>query len=216
LRQLPGDRFERKTMPAKTKSSVGVAVTFSDALSFRQAVFERLVEVGLSRPFAQLSVDQEARYVDARWNEGKSPEDVARSIFGPEIEPSADGYRDAVGMFLENYELGTGHTEAILDANKDVLVKSHKAKMPPWAIAASLLNQAPGVTAYPEVDVDDPRIFLELPDQTRDLLEAAASLKLLGEDADAVVGTLINQGLLQLVRDGLLKLPPQKSVMLSC
>lgn len=200
------------SMPAKTKASALKKVTFPDAKSFRQAVFERLVELGLSRPFAQLSVDQDARYLDAKWDEGGSLDDAARNIFGPEIEPSAEGYRDAVGMFLEHYKLGTGHTEAILDANKDILTKSHKAKMPPWAIAASLLNQAPGVTAYPEVDVNDPHIFLELPDQTRDLLEAAAGLKLLGEDADAVVRTLINQGLLQLVRDGLLKLPLQKSV----
>lgn len=199
-------------MRGKSKASAVEAVTFPDAIAFRQAVFNRLVELGLSRPFAQLSVDQEARYLDARWSEGGSLDDAARNIFGPEIEPSADGYRDAVGMFLEHYEIGTGHAEAILDANKDILAKCHKAKMPPWAVAASLLNQAPGVTAYPEVAVDDPRILLELPDQTRDLLEAAAGLRLLGEDADEVVRTLINQGLLQLVRDGLIKLPPQKAV----
>lgn len=185
-------------------------VKYPDAISFRQAVFEKLVELGLSRPFAQLSADQEARYLDARWEEGGSLDDAVRGIFGPEIEPSVDGYRDAVGMFLEHYELGTGHTEAILDANKDILAKSYKAKMPPWAIAASLLNQAPGVSAYPEVDVNDPRIFLELSGQTRDLLEAAAGIGLLGEDMDAVVRNLINQGLLQLVRDGLLKLPSRK------
>ncbi|MES2877506.1 MAG: hypothetical protein V4713_03720 [Pseudomonadota bacterium] len=200
------------SMPPKTSASVLEAESFPDALSYRQAVFERLVKLGLSRPFAQLSVDQDARYLDARWNEGASLDDAARNIFGPEIEPSTDGYRDAVGMFLEHYELGVGHTEAILDANGDILEKCHKAKMPPWAVAASLLNQAPGVTAYPVVDVADPRISLELPAQTRDLLETASGLKLLGEDADAVVKTLINQGLMQLVRDGLLKLPSQKSV----
>lgn len=191
-------------------SSMAMA-NFPDAISFREAVFERLIELGLTRPFAQLSVDYEARYLDARWNEGGSLDDAVRGIFGPEIEPAVDGYRDAVGMFLEHYELGTGHSEAILDANKDILEKCHKAKMPPWAIAASLLNQAPSVMAYPEVDVNDRRIFLELPDQTRNLLEAAADLQLLGEDADAVVRALINQGLLQLVRDGLLQLPSQKA-----
>lgn len=201
-------------MQRKTKGSGADVGTFPDAIAFRQAVFNRLVELGLSRPFAQLSVDQEARYLDARWSEGDALDEAVRNIFGPEIEPSADGYRDAVGMFLEHYEIGTGHAEAILDANKDSLAKCHKAKMPPWAIAANLLNQAPGVTAYPEVDVNDPRIFLELPDQTRELLEAAAGLKLLGEDADAVVRTLINQGLLQLVRDGLLRLPSQKAAKL--
>lgn len=198
-------------MQRKAKGSGAEAVTFPNAIAYRQAVFNRLVELGLSRPFAQLSVDQEARYLDARWSEGDALDEAVRNIFGPEIEPSADGYRDAVGMFLEHYEIGTGHAEAILDANKEILAKCHKAKMPPWAIAANLLNQAPGVTAYPEVDGNDPRIFLELPDQTRELLEAAAGLKLLGEDADAVVRTLINQGLLQLVRDGLLKLPSQKA-----
>lgn len=196
-------------MAPRTKAA-GSGVKYPDAMSFRKAVFEQLVELGLSRPFAQLSVDQETRYLDARWGEGESLDDAVRGIFGPEIEPSADGYRDAVGMFLEHYELGTGHAEAILDANMDILVKSHKAKMPPWAVAASLLNQAPGVSAYPEVDVNDQRIFLELPGQTRDLLEAAAGIGLLGEDADAVVRNLINQGLLQLVRDGLLKLPSHK------
>lgn len=194
-------------MVTKTKPVDRKSVTYPDAISFRNAVFERLVELGLSRPFAQLSVDGEARHLDARWEERASVDEAARGIFGPEIEPSADGYRDAVGLFLEHYELGTGHTEAILDANADVLAKCHKAKMPPWAVAASLLNQAPGVTAYPEVDVDDPRTFLEFPQQTREMLDAAAGLALLGEDADAVVRTLVNQGLLQLVRDGLLKLP---------
>lgn len=196
-------------MAPRTKAT-GSGEKYPDAMSFRKAVFEQLVELGLSRPFAQLSVEQEARYLDARWAEGDSLDDAVRGIFGPEIEPSADGYRDAVGMFLEHYELGAGHAEAILDANMDILAKSHKAKMPPWAVAASLLNQAPGVSAYPEVDVNDQRIFLELPGQTRDLLEAAAGIGLLGEDADAVVRNLINQGLLQLVRDGLLKLPSHK------
>jgi len=198
-------------MRGRAKASNVEAATFPDAISYRQAVVNRLVELGLSRPFAQLSVDQETRYLDARWSDGVLLDDAARNIFGPEIEPSTDGYRDAVGMFLEHYEIGTGHAEAILDANKDILAKCHKAKMPPWAVAASLLNQAPGVTAYPEVDVNDPRIFLEFPEQTRELLEAAAGLKLLGEDADSVVRTLVNQGLLELVRDGLLKLPLQNA-----
>lgn len=196
-------------MVNRTKDKALGMQKFPDAISFRQAVFEQLVELGLTRPFAQLSVDQDAQYLNARWKEGGSLGDAVRGIFGPEIEPSIDGYRDAVGMFLEHYELGCGHAEAILDANRDVIAKNHKAKMPPWAIAASLLNQAPGVAAYPEVDTNDKRIFLELPDETRNLLDAAAGLKLLGEDPDAVVRTLINQGLLQLVREGILRLPQQ-------
>lgn len=196
-------------MVNRTKDKALGMQKFPDAISFRQAVFEQLVELGLTRPFAQLSVDQDARYLDARWKDGGALGDAVRGIFGPEIEPSVDGYRDSVGMFLEHYELGSGHAEAILDANRDIIAKNHKAKMPPWAIAASLLNQAPGVAAYPEVDANDKRIYLELPDETRDLLDAAAGLKLLGEDPDAVVRTLINQGLLQLVRDGILRLPQQ-------
>lgn len=196
--------------PIATSPKAKSVRKFHDAISFRQAVFERLVELGLSRPFAQLSVDQDARYLDNKWEKGDLLDEAVKGLFGPEIEPSADGYRDSVALFLETYELGTGHAEAILDANADTLAKCYEAKMPPWAVAASLLNQAPGVTPYPEVDVNDPRIFLELPDQTREMLDAAASLKLLGDDADAVVRTLINQGLLQLVRDGLLTLPSQK------
>jgi hypothetical protein len=195
--------------PARPKTKPAAA-QYPDADAFREAVFERLVELGLSRPFAKLSIDQEAEYLDARWKDGWALDDAARALFGPEVEPTSDGYRDGVGLFLETYELGYGHAEAILDANQEILDKCHKAKMPHWAVAASLLNQAPGVKAYPELESDDPRTFLDLPEETRDLLEAAAGLRLLGEDADAVVRTLINQGLLQLVRDGLLKLPPQR------
>jgi len=198
------------TTAAKARSAPPTSQTFPDAKAFRNAVYERLVDLGLTRPFAELSVERDSRYIDAKWEDGGTVDDAARGIFGPEIEPSADGYRDGVGLFLQHYELGFGHAEAILDANADILTKCHAAKMPPWAVAASLLNQAPGVAAYPEMDVNDPRIFLELPDQTRELLDAAAGIKLLGDDADAVVRTLINQGLLQLVRDGLLKLPTPK------
>lgn len=196
-----------RKMATKSLSNPSAASKCTDANSYAQAVVERLVALGLSRPFAQLSVEQEVRYLDARWKEGGSVEDAASGIFGPEIEPGADGYRDAVGMFLEHYELSTGHAESILDANNDILAKSHKAKMPPWAVAASLLYKAPNVAPYPVVEVNEPRIHLEIPEHSLDMLEAVASIKLLGENINAVVTTLVNQGLLQLARDGFVKLP---------
>lgn len=180
-------------------------------MSFRQAVFERLVELGLTRPFAELSVEQDARFLDAHWEKGGAVQDAANSLFGPEIEPSADGYRDSVALFLEHYEIGTNHTEAILDANKDVLTKCHKAKMPPWAVAASLLHQAQRIPAYPDVQEDDHRIYVDLAENVEEMLKAAAGLQLLGENVHAVVNTLIHQGLLQLARDGLIKLPVPNS-----
>lgn len=202
-------------MNKKVTSNVIVASpptvhAFTDLNAYKDAVFENLVGLGLSRPFAKLSVDQESRWLEVNWLT-KSVEEAASGMFGAEVDLGKDGYRDAVGLFLDTYALGTGHTEAVLDAHKATLETAHRSKLPPWAVAADLLYKAPKVRPYVETDADDPRVFLDLPEVTREMLDDAATLKLLGNTADDVVVTLINQGLLALVRDGILKLPIKRN-----
>ncbi len=201
---------ESHFMPSKLRPVTTAAHAFADFDDYKAAVFECLVQRGLSRPSAEMNISCDLGWMKANWLT-LPVDEAAERIFAPDVDESLEGNRDAVALFLDTYGLGTGHTEAVLDGNKGRVSEAHKGRLPPWAVAADLLYKAGGVRPYPVVEAADPRIFLDVPQQTRELLSAASALGLLGATEDDVALTIINQGLLALVRDGLLTLKRKAS-----
>lgn len=177
-----------------------------------RAVIERLVERGLSAPWANVLVD-----MDIGWIEGKagtmSIDGIADEVFDAEVPSDSEPYRERVATLLDHYGLQSTRSDDLVRRNMPLVDKARLGRLPPWCTAAQLLMRAKEMAELTrqgarvqERDVAlSPAQSLGLSQQAGALLEQAVRLGLLGQSVDEVIRNLVHQGLLGLVRDGLLR-----------
>jgi hypothetical protein len=168
-------------------------------------LIESFVDRGVSRPWAHSLVKMDQDWLQANMGR-KTLAQLQEALFAPEMPDTPAEYRENVAWFLEGYGVETGHTESVLDKRKDEVEKAFAGRLPPWSVAAQLLHEVKDIAAY-AIDEDGPRddrIKLEFADKVKARIGKLVNTGLMGTTEEEVVKTLVHQGIIGLVRDGLI------------
>lgn len=172
--------------------------------AFIEAVRERLVKRGVGRMWAEALVDSDREWLAAHWLD-VSIDKASDEVFDPELTDQIGPYRERVALFLERYGIDTAQAESLLDRRGHDLKEAMNARLPPWGVAAQLVTHAEGRRAETLEAQRDGGLWVRLTPQVVAFLAQAAGLGLLGSTAETVAETLVQRGLMDLMRDGFLE-----------
>lgn len=169
------------------------------------ALIESFVSRGVSRPWAHSLVEMDQDWLKANMGR-KTMAQLEEALFSPEMPDTLSEYRENVAWFLEGYGVETGHAESVLDKRQGEIGKAFAGRLPPWSVAAQLLHEVKDIAAY-AIDEEGPRdirLKLEFTDNVKARIGRLVATGLLGATEEEVVKTLVHQGILGLIRDGVI------------
>lgn len=192
--------------PGKTRAAASAGEAYRGTLEeLIPALIERFVSRGVSRPWAHSLVEMDQDWLKANMGR-KTMTQLEEALFSPEMPDTLNEYRENVAWFLEGYGVETGHTESVLDKRQGELEKAFAGRLPPWSVAAQLLHEVKDIAAY-AIDEEGPRddrLKLEFADSVKARIGKVVNTGLLGATEEEVVKTLVHQGILGLIRDGVI------------
>lgn len=192
--------------PGKARATPSPGEAFRGTLEeLIPALIESFVSRGVSRPWAHSLVEMDQDWLKANMGR-KTMTQLEEALFSPEMPDTLNEYRENVAWFLEGYGVETGHTESVLDKRQGELEKAFAGRLPPWSVAAQLLHEVKDIAAYviDEEGPRDDRLKLEFADSVKARIGKVVNTGLLGATEVEVVKTLVHQGILGLIRDGVI------------
>jgi hypothetical protein len=168
-------------------------------------LIESFVSRGVSRPWAHSLVEMDQDWLKANMGR-KTMTQLEEALFSPEMPDTQGEYRENVAWFLERYGVETGHTESVLDKRREEIERAFAGRLPPWSVAAQLLHEVKDIAAY-AIDEEGPRddrLKLAFSDNVKTRIVKLVATGLMGANEEEVVKTLVHQGILGLIRDGVI------------
>lgn len=188
--------------------------------AFVDMVRARLLEMGLSAPWANLMVDLDLTWITSNW-ETCSVERAAREVFDEEMPSNLEGYRDRVSLFLHEYGIASDQHDDLMNLCLAELKKMFSTQVPTWSAAAQILQKAvevspsgKGLQVRPEAlsqppsgkaAVGEDLLGIELTKPLAALVDQVAGLGVYGNSRGDVVMALLQHSLVDLMRSGLIE-----------